>query len=61
MLTTDIDSKINTVYEMRFDKSFWNRGSFPGYFQNGTDLQKVVNPWAKSESNAAPFDQGQPT
>jgi hypothetical protein len=58
-LTADIDSKVHTIYEMNFKKSFWERGDYPGYFQNGTDLQKLVNPWAKSENTNAPFDQGE--
>lgn len=55
--TVDIDSKINKIYGINFKKSFWDLGSFPAYYQNGTDQQKLLNPWVKSNSYAAPFDQ----
>jgi len=41
-----------------FDKSFWNRGDYPSYYQNGSVATQVTNPWYSSENNAAPFDQG---
>jgi hypothetical protein len=44
--------------DLSFDKSFWNRGDYPQYYQNGSVAEQVTNPWYSSELNAAPFDQG---
>ena len=45
------------MVQTTFDQSFWNRGQFPAYITNGTDISKINNPWVSSSNNAAPFDQ----
>jgi len=56
-ITTYIDNRVSTNMLVDFTQSFWTRGQFPQYWQNGTTPQKINNPWFSSESNAAPFDQ----
>lgn len=59
-LIPDIDSRVSQVISLRFNKdSFWNRGKFPSTITNTTtgDVVKLLNPWAASENNVAPFDQ----
>jgi hypothetical protein len=46
---------------INFDKSSWDRGDYPTYYQNGTVATQVTNPWYSSENKAAPFDQGKST
>jgi len=55
----DIDNKVKEIMVIDFDKSFWNRGDYPTYYQNGSVAEQVKNPWYSSENKAAPFDQGQ--
>jgi len=45
--------------EFKFDESFWKRGNYPTYYQNGSVAEPVTNPWYSSTNNAAPFDQGE--
>jgi len=54
----DIDNKVMGIMDLSFEKSFWNRGDYPTYYQNGSVAETVTNPWYTSENNAAPFDQG---
>lgn len=44
--------------DLSFSQSFWNRGDYPQYYQNGSVAETVTNPWYSSATNAAPFDQG---
>ena len=54
----DIDNKVKDIMYFDINKSFWNRGDYPSYYQNGSVATQVTNPWYSSENNAAPFDQG---
>jgi hypothetical protein len=44
--------------DLSFSESFWNRGDYPQYYQNGSVAEAVTNPWYTSDKKAAPFDQG---
>lgn len=47
-----------SIMDLSFSESFWNRGDYPQYYQNGSVAEAVTNPWYTSDKKAAPFDQG---
>lgn len=51
---TYIDTRLMQVSYTHFDQPFWNYGAFPLSDSNGTRLE---NPWARTSSNASPFDK----
>jgi hypothetical protein len=57
-LIVDVDNKVMGIMDLSFSKSFWNRGDYPSYYQNGSVAEQITNPWYTSENAAAPFDQG---
>ena len=44
------------MLDLRFKKSFFELGDFPGVVQNSTDTIILENPWING-TKAAPFDQ----
>ncbi|KAJ7720022.1 glycoside hydrolase family 16 protein, partial [Mycena metata] len=55
-IRTYVDSRLNDIYEVKLDQSFWDRGDFPTVVQNGTQSVVLENPWVNG-TKAAPFDQ----
>lgn len=51
-----VDSRLKSMYQLKFKESFWERGDFPTVVQNGTESVVLENPWVNG-TNAAPFDQ----
>jgi hypothetical protein len=53
-----VDSRLYRSFDIRFDKSFFDRGQFPPVITNTTTGQQVVleNPW-KGGPKSAPFDR----
>lgn len=55
-MVTYVDNRLQEVLFVNFKKeaSMWDRGRFAWQAENSTIIQ---NPWAKSNTNNAPFDQ----
>jgi hypothetical protein len=59
-LITDVNNRVQTNMMVNFDKPFWDRGDYPAFWVNGTETQRLTDPWFQSNNtNAAPFDEGQ--
>lgn len=43
--------------DIRFDRTFWQRGAYPNYYVNNTETLPLTNPWYSSANTNAPFDQ----
>ncbi|KAH7103335.1 concanavalin A-like lectin/glucanase [Auriculariales sp. MPI-PUGE-AT-0066] len=59
-LWTYVDSRVNRIFKLSFSekKPFFDRGHYPDVIFNGTQMQRLDNPWAGSASpGVAPFDQ----
>lgn len=55
-----VDSRLHRMWDMNFNKPFWNRGNFPAVVQNGTETVILSDPWVNG-TNASPFDQRKQT
>jgi beta-glucanase (GH16 family) len=51
---TYIDTRLMQIMFTHFSQPFWDYGDFPLADANGRRLE---NPWARTKSNASPFDQ----
>jgi len=51
-----VDSRLNHMFAINIDRSFWNVGNFPSVVQNGSEAIILTNPWTNG-TKAAPFDQ----
>ncbi|ORY29215.1 concanavalin A-like lectin/glucanase [Rhizoclosmatium globosum] len=51
---TWLDNPLRTIMYINFDQTAYKRAGFPFTFPNGTAIN---DPWASSNSTAAPFDQ----
>lgn len=56
-LRTYVDTPLHKMFEVKFDKPFFERGDFPLIAQNGSEPIAIDNPWATSGANSAPFDK----
>ena len=45
------------MFEIKFDKPFFELGDFPLTAINGSEPVAISNPWEDSGSNSAPFDK----
>ncbi|KAL6249274.1 hypothetical protein RBB50_004337 [Rhinocladiella similis] len=53
-LYTYIDTRLMQVLYTKFEKPFWQRGSFPLSGTNGTSF---IDPWSQTGNPATPFDE----
>ncbi|KZV97547.1 concanavalin A-like lectin/glucanase [Exidia glandulosa HHB12029] len=51
-----LDTRTVRIFNLKFNKPFWDRGDFPPVFNNGTHDEVLPNPW-QGAGNIAPFDQ----
>jgi len=51
-----VDTRLHTLLDLPFKKSFFELGDFPSVISNGTGLIPLQNPWING-TNATPFDQ----
>ena len=56
-LKSYVDTPMHELFNIRFDKPFFERGDYGSTALNGTEEIAITNPWAVSGTNAAPFDQ----
>lgn len=48
---------MHEMFNIKFDKPFFERGQYEATALNGTEEIAITNPWAASGTNSAPFDQ----
>ncbi|KAF8509095.1 hypothetical protein JB92DRAFT_2948891 [Gautieria morchelliformis] len=51
-----VDTRLNHMLDLRFDRPFFDRGHFPPTIQNNSQIVALPNPWL-NRPNSAPFDQ----
>ncbi|TFK20537.1 concanavalin A-like lectin/glucanase [Coprinopsis marcescibilis] len=51
-----VDSRLQTLLDLRFDKPFFNRAKWPATVFDGKSVTQLHNPWSNG-TNATPFDQ----
>lgn len=51
-----LDTRTVRIFNLKFNKPFWDRGDFPPKYTNGSHEEALANPW-KGKGNTAPFDQ----
>ncbi|KAL5528155.1 hypothetical protein ACEPAF_7291 [Sanghuangporus sanghuang] len=56
-LRSYVDTPLHQMFEIKFDKPFFERGDFPLTALNGSEPVAILDPWKDSGSNSAPFDK----
>ncbi|KAI0925381.1 hypothetical protein AcV7_005639 [Taiwanofungus camphoratus] len=52
-----VDTRLDHMLELSFNKPFFERGDFPPTIENGSTYIATPNPWVNGTPNVAPFDQ----